>query len=71
MSTRNKRQSARMALHRVVLPYACYGVIVEDGIIVDAAPIARWAVGRTLESFELWVKRNGGKINGKLHKTNL
>lgn len=33
-------------LVRVELPYACFGLGVADGVVVWAAPIARWAVGR-------------------------
>lgn len=31
----------------VVLPFATFGLIVEDGIIVIAPPIGRWALGKT------------------------
>jgi hypothetical protein len=52
--------------YRVVLPKprsACFAVIVRDGDIVDAAPIARWAIGKSLAFFSAWVKRKGGKID--------
>ena len=26
--------------------YATFGIAVRDGIVVDAAPIARWAIGK-------------------------
>lgn len=31
----------------VSLPYATFAVQERDGVIVDAAPIARWAIGKT------------------------
>jgi hypothetical protein len=49
-------------LYRVVLSYACYGVWVENGVIVDAAPIARWAIGKSISYFEGWVRKKGGTI---------
>lgn len=44
----------------VNLPYACYGVIVVEDRIVQAAPIAKWAVGKSLSEFTAWVSRKGG-----------
>lgn len=55
-------------MYRVVLPYACYGVEESDGKIVGAAPIARWAIGRSLSDFTRWVAKKGGSIH-KLGET--
>lgn len=30
----------------VSLPWATFGIAVRDGRVVDAAPIARWSIGR-------------------------
>ncbi|MDH2424768.1 hypothetical protein [Sphaerisporangium sp. TRM90804] len=30
----------------VSLPWATFAVVVADGLVVDAAPIARWSIGR-------------------------
>ena len=30
----------------VSLPYATFGIAALDGRVVDAAPIARWAIGK-------------------------
>jgi hypothetical protein len=43
------------------LPYACYGVRVENNYIVEAPPIARWMVGKTVQQVVRWVKSKGGK----------
>lgn len=32
---------------RIALPYAVFGIKVEGGVVVDAAPIARWTVGKS------------------------
>jgi hypothetical protein len=55
--------------YRVVLSYACYAVEVEDGIIKDSAPIAKWAIGKSLKWFEGWVAKKGGRIH-KLKEEN-
>lgn len=35
----------------VSLPYATFGLGIEDGKIVEAPPIARWVIGKS----EMWV----------------
>jgi hypothetical protein len=35
-----------MTLWQVTADYFCAGIIMHDGICVDAAPILRWTVGR-------------------------
>lgn len=49
--------------YRVVLDYACFAIIVKDDKIIEAAPIAKWATGRTLYSFRKWVFQKGGHIH--------
>lgn len=46
---------------RVVLDYACYGIEVEGDRVVDAAPIARWMIGKTLDEVTRWITRKGGE----------
>lgn len=46
-------------LVRVVLPYATYGIIVEDGTVIDAPPIARWMVGKTTRCVRKWLDEKG------------
>lgn len=48
--------------YRVTLAYVCCGVSVRDGLIVDAAPILKWAVGKSLQYFRNWVRLKGGTI---------
>ena len=50
-------------LCRVTLYYACYGIVIEDDRIVEAAPIARWAVGKSFEYFKNWVRGKGGRVD--------
>ena len=44
-------------LIRVVLPYAVFGLVAVDGRIVDAAPIARWTVGKTEAEVAAYYRR--------------
>lgn len=44
----------------VSLPYATYGIVVCDGKVVDAAPIARWMIGKDTHSVREWIKKKGG-----------
>lgn len=50
-------------LCQVTLYYACYGIVVDDDRIVEAAPIARWAVGKPFAEFVAWVRRKGGRVD--------
>lgn len=43
----------------VDLPYACFGLEAHEGVVVDAAPIARWAVGRPLEEVRRYFEKKG------------
>lgn len=43
----------------VDVKYACYGIEAEDGIVVDAPPIAKWMIGKQLWPVLRWIKRRG------------
>jgi hypothetical protein len=43
----------------VSLPYATYGIAVANGRVVDAAPIARWMVGKDERECAAWLRRKG------------
>lgn len=49
-------------LWRVVLSYACFGIIVEDGMVTDAAPIGRWMIGKPLGTVAAWVVGKRGTV---------
>ena len=46
----------------VSLSYATFGVCVEGRVIVDAAPIARWSVGRDYQDVLAYYSRKGADI---------
>jgi hypothetical protein len=39
----------------VDIHYACFGVISEDSVIIDTAPIFMWAKGKTLAEVKNWL----------------
>lgn len=45
-------------LYQIILPYAVFGIVVEQGVVTVAAPIARWSIGKTSELvFQYYWKR--------------
>jgi hypothetical protein len=50
----------------VALPYATFGIIARDGHVVDAAPIARWMIGKPIEHVRTHVVSKGGRIDTTL-----
>lgn len=53
----------RGTLLTVQLPNANYGIVVDDGIVVWAAPIGRWLVGWRINRVGWWVKNKGGRLS--------
>lgn len=49
-------------LYKITLPYACCGLVVAGGRVIDAAPIVGWMVGRTLATVMLWIRKKQGRI---------
>lgn len=43
-------------LYAIDLGYATYGIFVENDIVVDAPPIARWMIGKQLKKVQMWVE---------------
>lgn len=52
----------RVCSARVELPYAVFRVDYQYGTVVDAAPIARWMIGKPYPMVLGWVKRKGGTV---------
>jgi hypothetical protein len=52
-----------MRLFRAVLPHFVCGLLVGDmGIVMEAAPIAKWAEGRPLKYFRDWAEHRCGSV---------
>jgi hypothetical protein len=45
------------------LPYACFAIVAQRGVVVAAAPIARWTVGKPVEVALAFYRRKGASIN--------
>lgn len=43
----------------VALPWAAFGVAHRGGVVVDAAPIAAWMVGKPVRRVQAWLERRG------------
>lgn len=52
-----------LELHQIILSYACFGILVQNDIVITAPPIARWMEGKHLDTIDLWVKAKHGSIN--------
>lgn len=46
----------------VSLPWATFGLEVQDGHVVDAAPIARWAIGKPEADVAAYYRRRGAQF---------
>lgn len=49
-------------LYQVDIGYACFGVEVKHKIVIDAAPIGRWMIGKTWKDVRLWIENKDGNI---------
>lgn len=50
-------------LWQATLPHLCAGVLVNrDGVIVRAAPILAWSLGKPLTTLASWIKPKGGTL---------
>jgi hypothetical protein len=56
-----KRKAMKVKLYQVDISYFCCGVLVqEDHLVIEAAPIMGWAVGKTWEQVIKWVEKKKG-----------
>ena len=49
-------------LYSINLSFANFAIIVRDGMVIDAAPIMRWVIGKPLQVAVDYVARRGGTI---------
>ncbi len=54
-------------LYRIELPYACGGILVENGIVKTTAPIFKWMRGKSVESIREWMSTKRGTIRRAAH----
>ena len=48
-------------LVQIDAPHFCAGLVVENGVVVDAAPILFWAVGKQEDVVRKYVYKKGWK----------
>ena len=49
-------------LYQIDTRYACAGIEVKDGVVVKAAPVFQWMLGKTWVEVEDWLHWHGGEI---------
>ena len=49
-------------LIRVTLPHAVFGLVVRGGVVVEAAPIARWSLGMRGRNVVSYYRARGGVV---------
>ena len=52
----------RNGLLRINLPYATFGIVVENGFVREAAPMGKWMIGKHINMIIKWVEKKGGKV---------
>ena len=51
-----------LELWSVDVPWACFGIVTQDSIVVEAAPIAGWSHGKDINYVLNYFRRKGGKV---------
>lgn len=46
----------------ISLPYATFGLVLERGKVVQAPPIARWTIGKTMSTVVNYYRKKGATI---------
>ena len=49
-------------LFRIKLPYATAGIVVDHDIVIEAAPIFGWMLGKPIQEIEKWVGKKKGTL---------
>ncbi len=53
----------RMNVAQITTNYFCAAVFFGfDGVIIDAAPILKWSIGKSIIYLETWARKNGGTM---------
>jgi hypothetical protein len=51
-----------MTTYQIDTGYACFGIVLRGGECIEAAPIAKWMIGKSFTEIATWVKKKNGKI---------
>lgn len=53
------QDTMKRVLYYISLPYATFGLVVEKGIVIEAAPIAKWTLNKQIDVVEkYYLKKN-------------
>lgn len=53
-------------LYSIDVPYACFGIITDEtGLIIETAPIAKWAIGKYISYVKYYFEKHK---NGTVEK---
>lgn len=50
-------------LYQIILSNAVAGIIIKNDIVIKAAPIFDWMIGKNINQIKMWVYNKQGKIN--------
>ena len=59
-----------IGLYVINLPYANFGITVENDIIIKAPPIGDWMINRNIAFVSQWVNKKDGSIEEYFPKEN-
>ena len=51
-----------LMLYRVELSYAVFGIITQGNTIIDAAPIGKWMIGKSIMYVGEWIAKKHGTL---------
>ena len=70
ITQQNTRMGATVSIPTTIvwinLSYATFGLVVRNGIVIQAPPIARWTIGKSSYSVTNYYNNKGAKIEYKL-----
>jgi len=49
-------------LWSIDVPWACFGLVAQNDVVIEVAPIAKWANGKTTAEVFNYFRRKGGEI---------
>jgi hypothetical protein len=51
-----------MQAYYIDIGYACFAIETDNGICTNAAPIAKWMIGKSVLEIALWVSKKHGEM---------
>jgi hypothetical protein len=57
-------------LYQIWLSYAVFGIVVQNDLVVEAAPIGKWMIGKNIEYVKKWVEKKHGSVHKIIPQNN-